>query len=268
MKNKNSKIIDEIRKNGVILSGYVRYASHSTCRLSINSRILAAYISSKKDKTKVKTHREGDLFMIYPDEEGNTLRPRVKELVTCISGLKLLKKNEIKFLKSKENKSSFPVKVKISPKMFGLKKYYLYPDQDAAKLAYSLEEKGIEIPERIMTPQAFDYDLEFDFRRNKVVIEITKTKPSEKFGEYRNFRHQPQGARIQAQIFGIYRKCVKSKGTFGMVVVDKNWRNYRHVYELVEECRKINCHLLFVDFDKDWVKKCTNFILENVGNRK
>lgn len=266
MKQDNN-IIRKIKENGIILSGYIKYASNKTYYLSINSRIFAAYITSKKDKAKVEAIRDKDLFIVYPHKEGNTFTPRKKELLTCISGLKLLEKNEREFLKTKENKSSFPVKIKILPSLFGLKKYYLYPDQDAAKLAYSLEKKGFRMPERIMTPQAFNHDLEFNFENFKVMIEITKTKPSDKKGEYRNFKHQPQGARIQAQIFDIYRECVKNRSVFGMVIIDKNWKNYKHVYELIDECKKINCNILFVDFDKDWINQSTNFIINNVKSK-
>lgn len=256
-------------KNEAVLSGYVRYRpSNGTYYLMTNSRRLCN-VFSEEDRVKVTISREEGHFVIHRNSDGNILTRRSKELVTCISGKSILTASERETLTHKETKLSFPVKVKIFPEEFGIDRYQLYPDQDAAKLARTLSKKGVQIPKRIMTPKAFPHDLEFSYGDKKVVIEITQASPSVK--NYLNFRHQPQGGSVRAHIFDIYRRCVnarlsKNNNIIGFVILDSNWKEHNHVNQLVPELEKINCHLLFTNFDSGWEKGCTEDLLRRIKN--
>ncbi len=264
---KNKKIIDE--KEEAILSGYVRYRPiNKTYYLMINSKRLSKHLSKIDKKNNVSVSREDNFFIINKNEEGNILKPRKRELVTCISGNILLSDTEKTRLISKKSKFSFPVKVKLIPGEFKLDKFSLYPDQDAAKLGRVLASKGIEISSRIMTPKAFDHDLEFIYKTKKVIIEITQTVPGK--ANNLNFKHQPLGGIIRAHIFDIYRKCVNSKLTgsndnVGIIIIHKDWKNYAHIINLVSELEKINCFIIFTNFSKDWANYCSDYILGRLG---
>src|SRR3989344_4216516 len=200
----------------------------------INSRRLCTSLS-KKDPVKVSVLREEDFFIVKKDETGNKLNLRTKELITCISGRAILNDQERKMLQGKATKFSFPVKIKLLAEEFGLDKYSLYPDEDAAKLGRMLSTHNIQIPNRIMTPKAFPHDLEFLHQNKKIVIEITQVRPGKE--NYLNFRHQPQGGSVRAHIFDIYRKCVKAalsgeRNIIGFVILHEDWKNFNHVAEL------------------------------------
>lgn len=261
MLNKNKHLENE---KETILSGYVRYRpSNGTYYLMINSRRLCTFLS-EKDQLSVGILRQGEFFVVRRNEKGNVLNLRSKELITCISGRALLSDEERKILTSKDTKFSFPVKVKLSPEEFGLDKYSLYPDEDAAKLGRALSIGKIVIPNRIMTPKAFPHDLEFLHHNKRVIIEITQVKPGKE--NYLNFRHQPQGGSVRAHIFDIYRRCVNAalsgeKNIIGFVILHKGWEKHNHVTQLIPELKNINCHILFTNFDQQWEEICRKEII-------
>lgn len=258
-KNKNSE-----NEKETILSGYVRYRpSNGTFYLMINSRRLCTFLF-KKDPISVSISRQEEFFIVKQNSKGNLLKLKTKELITCISGRALLSDQERKNLTNKITKFSFPVKVKLIPEEFGLDKYALYPDEDAATLGRILSTRNIIIPNRIMTPKAFPHDLEFLHENKKVVIEITQAKPGKE--NYLNFRHQPQGGSVRAHIFDIYRKCVNAalsgeKNIIGFVILHKDWENFKHIAELIPELKNIHCHILFTHFDRQWEEMCTKEIM-------
>jgi hypothetical protein len=264
MKNKNTLGNEE-----AVLSGYVRYRPiNGTYYLMINSRRLSTVLSKKR--MNVKVTRQGNSFIVRKNNEGNILTLRTKELVTCISGSILLNDKEREKLKDNNTKFSFPIKVIILPQDFDLDKYSLYPDENAAKLARSLSLEGIKTPQRIMTPKAFPHDLEFIQDNKKVIIEITQARPSEDNYTY-NFRHQAQGSSIRAHIFDIYRKCVnstlaKENNLFGFVILHPEWKNHNHVFQLINEFKQVNCHIMFTNFDKEWQKRCSKDIINTIQN--
>lgn len=255
-------------ENETILSGYVRYRpTNKTFYLMINSRRLCMFLSGK-NSVSVAVSRAEEFFVIRKNDNGNTLRLKTKELITCISGRTLLTEQERKFLTAESKKLSFPVKVKIQPQEFGLDKYSLYPDKDAAKLGRALSEYKILLPSRIMTPKAFPHDLEFLYYGKKIVIEITQVLPS-KVNNFLNFRHQPQGGSIRAHIFDIYRKCVNAtlsgeSNIIGFVILHKEWEKFNHIAELVPELKYIHCHILFTNFDHQWDENCAKEIMMRI----
>lgn len=256
MKNKNLKLTDEIKEGNAILSGYVRYRTNNkTYYLNINSRLLGKYLMGLKNKIKVKVLRDNKRFIINVNRNGNVLRGDRRGPLTCISK-DFLNLKEQEQLKSQFTKYSLSCKVDIKPEEFGIKKYDLYPDQDAAKLACSLEEKGFEIPERIMTPYSFNHDLVFNYRNKQILIEITRSKPS-KVND-RNFKHQGIGSNIWAHVFDVYRDCAtdklnKNNKKIGFVVISENWKTYNHIQSSKQELKLVNCYYIFTDFSKtDW----------------
>jgi hypothetical protein len=263
MKSKNLK-----EKDYVILSGYIRYRpKNKSYYLMVNSRLLVKYLISKKKKNRVKVSRDKDLFVINLDKKGNFFNPREKEIVTSISGNILLKDMEKEQLKSNNTKFSFPIKIKLFPSEFKLNKYFFYPDKDAAKLAYELERSNIILPKRIMTPKAFDHDLEFDHKNKRVVIEITQITPRD--SNYMNFKHQPVGGIVRAHIFDIYRKCVNSRlsnknNIMGFIILHNDWKNFKHITKLIPEFIKLRCYIIFSEFRKDWNKKCSKEIINKI----
>jgi len=264
-------------KDIAIMSGYVRYRPiKKSFLLMINSRILSKHIMSKGNNVKANICRDEGLFVVDLDKKGNKLSAlREKETTISISS-KILYKQEIGMLKKEETKFSFPVKVIINTKQFGLNKYFFYPDKDAAKLAYELERLNIKIPNEIMTPHSFDHDLEFNYNSKKIIIEITQKLVSSIYEA--NFKHQMIGGNIRAHIFDIYRKCVldkllKKNKFIGFVILDSGWENIKHINEIIEECKLVNCHILFTKFsDKDWknlmAKKILNIIRNESRNFK
>ncbi|MAG73294.1 hypothetical protein CL620_03200 [archaeon] len=252
-------------ENETILSGYVRYRPvNKTYYLMVNSRRLCTALSKQGTVPTVKVSRNNHFFSVGLNPSGNVFKPRSKELVTCISGNTLLSKKERENLTSNDSKFSFPVKVKINPGEFKLDRYDLYPDEDAAVLARSLSKNGVKIPKRIMTPKAFPHDLEFRHFDSKVIIEITQVRPSEK--NHMNFRHQPQGGSIRAHIFDIYRMCVNTallgkNNLTGFVILHQDWKNYNHIVDLIPELAKINCNIIFTDFNKSWEVDSSNKIM-------
>ncbi len=238
-----------------ILTGYIRYRpSNGTYYLMANSRMLCNQLNSK-ERSKVKVTRDQDFFIIHKVTEGNLLTIRKKEIVTCISGIILLKEQERAKLINPESKYSFSVKVKLFPHEFNLDKYSLYPDQDAATLARKLESEGFDIPMRIMTPKSFDHDLEFIYNNKRIVIEITQTIPGKH--NYLNFKHAGLGGIVRAHFLEVYHNCVKSfisrkKDTIGFIIINEKWKEYVHITKLIPEFHNVNCHLLFSDFKEKW----------------
>ncbi|MBT4539563.1 hypothetical protein HOI26_01880 [Candidatus Woesearchaeota archaeon] len=254
-------------KNEAILSGYIRYRPvNKTYYLMVNSRRLCVSLV-KQQVPKVIIEREKEFFIVKKNKNGNVLKPRNKELVTCISGNRLLREEEKEKLTGEDTKYSFPVKIKILPKDFGIDKYDLYPDEDAARLGRALSKRGIIIPSRIMTPKAFPHDLEFMKENYRIVVEITQTKPSEQ--NNLNFRHQPSGGSVRAHIFDIYRRCVNAalsekNDIIGFVILHENWQKHNHIAKLVPELKKVKCYILFTDFTELWEEKSTNQMLERL----
>ena len=250
------------------MSGYIRYRpSNGTYYLMTNSRRLSNTLR-QNSKIFVNVTRNQDFFYLSKMNNGNILTPRDKELVTCISSKELLTRDEIIQLKNPGTKFSFPVKIKLDPSEFNVDKFDLYPDQDAAKLARCLNSKSMTIPERIMTPKAFEHDLEFYLEDKTVIIEITQAKPSEN-NYSQNFRHQAQGSSVRAHIFDIYRKCVnsfifKKSRNIGFIILHENWTKYQHITKLTDELKTLNCHLLFTNFDKEWEESISNRILKTL----
>lgn len=260
------------RKEEVILSGYIRYRPiNKTYYLMVNSKMLSQQILKYPKNIKVSVSRKDNLFIINKNEGGNLLKPRKRELVTCVSGNTLLSDTERNQLTSKKSKFSFPIQVKLIPQEFKLDKFSLYPDQDAAKLGRALALKGVEIPSRIMTPKAFDHDLEFNLRDKKIIIEITQTIPGK--SNNLNFKHQPTGGNIRAHIFDIYRKCVNTKisgknNIVGFVILNEKWETYQHITNLIPELDKLNCNIIFTSFGARWEENCTQIILDMVNSNE
>ncbi|OGI64017.1 hypothetical protein A2642_00570 [Candidatus Nomurabacteria bacterium RIFCSPHIGHO2_01_FULL_39_10] len=250
-----------------ILTGYIRYRpSNGTYYLMANSRMLCNQLISQKP-IKVKVTKEDNFFIIHKVLEGNILTIRKKEIVTCISGINLLTVEERSKLMNKEHKLSFPVQVKLFPSQFNLDIYSLYPDQDAAILARKLEEKGFNIPTRIMTPKSFDHDLEFIYANKRIVIEITQTIPGK--NNYLNFKHAGLGGIVRAHFLEAYHNCVNSflsgkKDTIGFIIIHERWKEYSHITKLIPEFSKVNCHIIFSNFKDNWEEITTTQIITEI----
>jgi len=258
-------------KGTAILTGYVKYKPVKHCySLAINSRILSKYLKSQNKKIRGTILRSGDLFFLNFDKKGNIVRPTEKHIEISISGTNLLNKNEILNLRSINTKTSFITKIAVNLKQFNLDKYYLYPDKDAARLAYELEKLGADIPNRIMTSHSFKNDLEFEHKNKDLIIEITR-RPLSKIYQA-NFKHQAVGGNIRAHIFDIYRRCVtdkmlKKNKTIGYTILSEEWKNVKHIKDIIEECGLVRCHLLFADFEnKNWAKKISREIMKITKN--
>lgn len=270
MKNKNLKENDNKES---ILSGYVRYRpKNQTFYLMINSKRLADHFISLNKQINVDVKRKDKFFVINKNNEGNILKPKNRELVTCISGNKLLSKEEKSFLQLDSNKFSFSTKIKINPNNFGLNKFQLYPDHDAARLANELEKLVFKIPSRIMTSHAFEHDLVTNYKNKKIIIEISQIRPSKKRSNYLNFKHQSLGGCIRARIFDIYLNCANNKlknqnNIFGFVILNKKWKEYKHIKDILPECVLVNCFVLFTDFSNlVWPKKIAGDIIKIIEN--
>lgn len=265
----NQTNIDKNQSQEAILSGYVRYRPiNKTFYLMVNSRRLANFVRTKEN-IKVKVHREGQEFRISLDQNGNILKPRSREVVTCIGGRNLLSLEERNKLQSKNSALSFTTLVKLKPVEFGLSLYSLYPDEDAALLAEELENQGVTFPDRIMTPYTSKFDLDGKINDKEITIEITKLQPSIK-DKSANFKHQSIGGNIRSHIFDTYRRGVKRKlenntDYYGFVIIDQKWEEYEHIKDLIEESKQFNCFVLGTLFKNNWVKEITTKIKEMVG---
>ena len=264
--------MDSKKNRYIVISGYVRYRPKGkTFYLMANSRLLAKYLFSRTKKIHVRVFRDNEFFVIKLDNSGNLFKPREKEIVTCISGRTILKDEEINTLKDKKTKFSFPVKIKLDPSEFKLDRFFFYPDKDASALANSLYKRNIELPERIMTPRAFDHDIEFNYKDKRVLIEITQVNVSK--SKNMNFKHQPVGGNIRAHIFDIYRKGVNSKlsnkdDIIGFIIINKDWRKFEHIRKLIPELSNLKCHIIFSDFKKNWNEGCSDRIIEILNNHE
>jgi len=263
-----AKILD---KNTAILTGYVKYKPVKHCYvLAINSRILSRYLKSQNKKLRGNILRNEDLFILNLDKKGNILRPTEKHIEISIPGTNLLNKNEILNIRSRNSKTSFPTKIAVNLKKFNLDKYYLYPDKDAARLAYELEKLGVDIPNRIMTSHSFKNDIEFKYKNKEVIVEITRKELSKVYQA--NFKHQAIGGGIRAHIFDVYRRCVtdkmlKKNKTIGYTILSKGWENVKHIKDIIEECELVRCYLLFTNFEnKNWAKKISREIMKITKN--
>lgn len=265
--------MDQLSNTGYcILSGYIRYRPiNKTFYLMVNSRILARYLKLLNKKIRGAASRCNNyLFFLNFNEDGNIVTIREKEIVITISGNKLLNSIEISKLKNKDPRLSFPTKIIINPAQLSLDKYFFYPDKDAAKLAFELENLDINIPSRIMTSLSFDSDLEFNYKNKKVFIEITTRSLSTVYQA--NFKHQAVGGNIRAHIFDIYRKCVTDKilnknDIMGFVVLSRDWQTIKHINTIIDECKLVNCHILFTSFlNQNWSKDIAKEIVAILEN--
>lgn len=245
-------------KDVAILSCYIRYRPNKSCyNLSINSRILAKYLLSLNKKFRASVKKKGNLFYFELNEGGNYLQMRKNEVIVNFLGNKLLDNDVVRSLKDPLKKNGFATLIFLVPSQFGLTKYDLYPDPDAACLARELERNGFRMPERIMT-SSFDHDLEFRFGEVEVLLEITRTSLSRMSSA--NFKHQAVGGNIRAHIFDTFRKCVMSKlfarkTVIGFVILQDGWKNVKHIIDILGDCEAAGCYLLFIDFSQDdWPK--------------
>ncbi len=232
----------------------------------INSRIFSKYLKSLNKDVRGEVIRDGKLFLIHFNKNGNKLTTRSKEVAVSFKSQSVLNKGEIDNLKHKDTKLSFPIKVGFNPQIFGLEKFYFYPDQDAADLAKELENKGMIIPRRVFT-SSFRHDLELNHKKKSVLIEITRKEVSPIYQA--NFKHQSAGGNIRAHIFDVYHRCVidKIKGKnskVGFVIISKGWKKIKHIYSIVEECKLVGCHILFSDFKEGWAVEESKKILETI----
>jgi hypothetical protein len=208
-----------------ILSGYIRYRpSNGTYYLMANSRMLCNQLNSK-ERNKVKVTRDQNFFIIHKIQEGNILTIRKKEIVTCISGINLLKEQERTTLLNPESKYSFPVKVKLFPSEFNLDKYSLYPDQDTAT-----------IPGR-------HNHLNFKHAGLGGIVRAHFLET------YHNC--------VNSSLSG-------KKDTIGFIIINEKWKEYAHITKLVPEFNKVNCYIIFSDFKNKWEDISTAQIINKI----
>ena len=258
-------------KDTVILSGYVRYRPiKKSFLLMINSRILSNYLKNLNKEIRCHVVRKENLFFLNIDKSGNLLMLRDKEVIISISGYKLLTKRDILFLKDDSTKFSFPIKIVINPKQFNIDKYYLYPDKDAAMLAYELEKLKVEIPKRLITVLSSRHDLEFNIDGKEIIIEITRHNLSSVYQA--NFKHQSAGGNVRAHVFDIYKECVTDKilnfnKKIGFVILQKNWGKIKHIKDIIDELKLVKCYILFIEFSEtNWAKIIAKEIIMKVKN--
>ena len=249
-------------QNSTILSGYVRFRPRNkTYYLIINSRIFGRYLSNLNNKIKVKVNREGNEFIVKKDDNGNLLKGEIKGPITCISKQLIYEKEQLKIKNG--DKNSFTCKIIINPEEFSLSKYDLYPDRDAADLAQNLELLGMSLRKRIFTSSSSDHDLEVGIKDKEALVEITRTKLSP--NKSSNFKHQPTGGNIRAHIFDIYRKCVSKKKNVGFVIISEEWKNTKHIIDILNDCKSVGCNILFTDFlNKNWARKTAKTIIKSI----
>jgi len=162
------------------------------------------------------------------------------------------------------SKKSVSLKIGIYPEEWGLtiKDLFSTEAKEEGELAEELNKFG-QVDKKNKF-QDFKADILFT-KNNKIIpIEITVTNPF-LGAQWRNGRKSGVKSSLIFERLYFFIKWNLEYKTPTILIIHKDWTNYRWIKIEQEFMRKFNCHIFFTDFKSGWVKKVSREIIRLIA---